>query len=257
MLTLLKIGGSCLGEANDALSANLAIRGDGKTIIVHGYSRTLRSLLEHAGVSRYRFMSASGTPSHLTGEAELYASLLAAKLDNERLSSAVQLCGLRAHGVLGHDRLLIGARKQRVRFYEGTVLKTVTDDHSGRFIGVDREALDHILASCDVLVVGALLLDPQDGPVVADADAVAAGLAVALGLSRYVVFSDVPGFAVSGTVVGEIPRSRIGYYATHATGGMVKKLRYIEQALANRVDEVYLCSTKTLPDSYGTRFYAD
>jgi [amino group carrier protein]-L-2-aminoadipate 6-kinase len=257
MIRLIKVGGSCISSAEDTLREILVEFPQEKTIIVHGYSHTLRSILTNCGVSRRTFVSASGTPSQLTGETELFASILAAKLDNERLCGIVNRVGKCAHGILGHQGLMTGNRKKRIRYYDGATLKTVSDDRSGRFAGVHTGVLQQRLADCDVLVVGAILLGADHEPLVADADAVTSGLATALGVSNYLLLSDIPGLLVDGTVVPEVPKSKLPEYLRYVSGGMVKKLRYIEEALSNHVNEVVLRSAKASPNTQGTRFYAD
>jgi acetylglutamate/LysW-gamma-L-alpha-aminoadipate kinase len=254
---LVKVGGSCI--VKDPAAAAAAVSAGDKVVVVHGYGASARRLLAEIGVQRREFVSPSGAHSHFTGEPELYAALLAAWSDGQRLVEALIARGRRARGVLGHRGILRGERKKAIRYKEQGALRVRKDDLSGKVTEVDVAAIDSHLRDVDVLVIGAMLLDAEAGPVVCDADAVASAVAVAARAARYTVLTDVDGFLVDGAVLGEVALASMEALLPHARGGMSKKLRYIASSLEGGVGEVHLRNAfvaQGSPEPRGTRFHA-
>jgi acetylglutamate kinase len=250
---LVKIGGSCIAKDVGAVAEALPA---GKLLVVHGYGAALRRLLAEAGVERREFVSASGVRSHFTGEAELHASLLAAHAEGQRLAAALAQWGRSARAVLGHRGFFRGERKRALRYLEGGIMRVHRGDRSGRFREVVLETIEKELAQSDVLLLGATLEDAETKePLVCDADAIAAGVAVSARLSRYTILSDVDGFMVDGVVVAQVSQAGMNELVSKAHGGMSKKLRAIAAALSGGVAEVVLRNglLPAAPEK-GTRF---
>lgn len=258
-MKLIKVGGSCLLKGADQVAHRIVESFDAACVIIHGYSHVQRQIMENQGIKRLPFITASGKNSGFTTHGVLAASHLGAFLAREQLLKALRDYFPRVHGIMGYEGCLEGRRNSKIRYKENGVLKVFRDDFSGRIEQINWSFVKPFCKRGSVVVLTPLLADCKGGILVCDADHAAAEIAVFLGLSHYTILTDTDGYKVDGQVVGQVPSSRIAQYSKHASGGMLKKIYYIAQALNKGVHEVHLLNGAAWgkEQSNGTLFYAD
>jgi acetylglutamate kinase/acetylglutamate/LysW-gamma-L-alpha-aminoadipate kinase len=289
-LLVVKVGGSCLEELAPAWWDRLAAfagsgerpRGNGagaarerpaaKLVVVHGWSR-MASAATPAGqpdfvVDKHGFRSRYTTPEVLAEIERIAAGL------RERIAGLLGERGLRAVAVSGAESGLLRAEVRENMWWVGDELVALTN-LVGPVREVDREQLAALLEDADALVVsplavaaerGAAAGPPRGGPdeadrdrgpaidrhVNTDADRAAAAIAGAGGAERLVLAMDAEAVLADGEPVRSAARGDLRGLARHATGGMAKKLRAVEEAFAGGVREVAIGSAP-VPDLLAAR----
>jgi [amino group carrier protein]-L-2-aminoadipate 6-kinase len=278
-LLVVKVGGSCLDElapewwdrlaevvrghersaGNGSAAASVA-RPAVKLVVVHGWSRMV-SATTPAGqpdfiVDKHGFRSRYTTAAVLE-EIERVATGL-----RERIAGLLRERGLRAQAVSGAETRLLHAEVRQNMWWVGDELVPLTN-LVGPVREVDRARLDVLLAESDAVVVSPLAVGigltcapagdedadaparPQ--PVNTDADRAAAAIAAAGGAERLVLAMDAEAVLADGAPVRSAARGDLQELARHATGGMAKKLRAVDEAFAGGVREVAIGSA-AVPD---------
>lgn len=243
MTLVVKFGG---GEGLDAEAlcadvAGLTAAGT-PVVVVHGGSAEMAGLADRLGVRLRTLTAPDGVTTRYTDAATLDVLLLAlAGRVKPALLTLLARHGVRAMGLTGLDGGLLRARRKRaVRAVVDGRTVVVRDDHSGRIASVNSGLLRSLLAMGIVPVVSPPALAEDGEPVNANADRVAAAVAVALRADRLVFVTGAPGVLADpgdeSSVMAECRPPVAG-----AGGGMAIKLVAAQEALDGGVGEVRVC----------------
>jgi [amino group carrier protein]-L-2-aminoadipate 6-kinase len=264
-LLVVKVGGSCLDELApewwDQLAEHMrATAGDGprpKLVVVHGWSRMVNAATPDGQpdfiVDKHGHRSRYTTPAVLEEIGRVAANL------RERIAGLLRERGLRTQTVCGASSRLLCAEVRQNMWWVGDELVPLTN-LVGPVRKVDQARLDVLLAENDAIVVSPLAVgidlvrepNGDGGPaqpqhVNTDADRAAAAIAGTGGAEQLVLVMDAEAFQADGEAVRSAARSELKELATHAEGGMVKKLRAVEEAFVGGVRQVAIGSAP-VPD---------
>jgi acetylglutamate/LysW-gamma-L-alpha-aminoadipate kinase len=158
--------------------------------------------------------------------------------------------GINAVGLSGVDgRMLFGRRKKAIRVVESGRRRIIHDDLSGKVESVNAGLLTLLLDNGYVPLVCPPALSDEFQAMNVDGDRAAAMIAAALGATRLVILSNVPGLLRDKddetTLISDIPRGSIGDYEPFAEGGMKRKVLGAAEALAQGVSEVVFADGRT------------
>jgi acetylglutamate kinase/acetylglutamate/LysW-gamma-L-alpha-aminoadipate kinase len=235
-LLVVKVGGSCLDELEPEWWDSLAEAcGPEKLVLVHGWSRAASGVTPEGQpdfiVDKHGFRSRYTTPELLEEIVRIAAEL------RERIATVLRVRGLRVEGVDGAEERLLHADVKRNMWWIGDDLVPLTN-LVGPVREIDRPRLDLLLAENDAVVVSPLAVAPGHPRVNTDADRAAAALAAGGGARRLALVMDADAVQADGEAVRRATRDDLKGLAEHATGGMAKKLRAVEQAFAGGVEAV-------------------
>jgi acetylglutamate kinase/acetylglutamate/LysW-gamma-L-alpha-aminoadipate kinase len=245
-LLVVKVGGSCLEELAPEWWDRLCehVVPPAKLIVVHGWSRMVSAVTPEGQpdfiVDKHGFRSRY-TTAEVLEEIERVAAGL-----RERIAGLLRERGLRSEAVSGAETRLLHAEVRQNTWWVGDELVPLTN-LVGPVREVERARLDVLLAENDAVVVSPLAMTSDHPRVNTDADRAAAAIAGAGGAERLVLVMDAEAVLADGEAVRSAARSDLERLATHATGGMVKKLRAVEEAFAGGVREVAIGSAP-VPD---------
>lgn len=250
---VVKVGGSCLDDLDaawwDALATipeidwslpvtpttadDRSIRA--KLIVVHGWSRMVSAATPDGQpdflVDKHGHRSRYTTPAVLEEIERVAAGLRA------RIAALLGERGLRARAVSGAETGLLRAEVRASMWWVGDELVELTN-LVGPVRDVDRDRLAALLDGADALVVSPLATAEGHPRVNTDADRAAAALAAAAGAERLALVMDAPAVLADGEPVRRATRADLSDLAAHARGGMAKKLRAVDEALAGGVRAV-------------------
>lgn len=244
-LLVVKVGGSCLEQLAAEWWDRLGeLVPPAKLVVVHGWSRMV-SATTPAGqpdfiVDKHGFRSRYTTPAVLEEIERVAAGLRA------RIAGLLRERGLRTQAVSGAETRLLHAEVRQNSWWVGDELVPLTN-LVGPVREVDRARLDVLLAECDAIVVSPLAVTADYPRVNTDADRAAAAIAAAGGAERLALVMDAEAVLADGEPVRSAARADLADLARHATGGMAKKLRAVEEAFAGGVREVAIGSA-AVPD---------
>ncbi|WP_433374806.1 [LysW]-aminoadipate kinase [Streptosporangium sp. CA-115845] len=243
---IVKCGGNAAVDVVTVCRNIAELRGEGAAVVVvHGGSADIDRLAARLGVATRRMYATDGMSARYTDPATLEVVQLAlAGAVKPRLVTALLKAGVSAIGLTGVDGGLVRAhRRTAQRATVNGKRVVVRDDHSGRVTGVDARLLTMLLAADHTPVISPPVLAADGRPVNADADRVAAAVAVALGASALVLLTGVPGVladpADEAAVldVCEVPASGPPPYVG---GGIGTKLVAAREALVGGVPQVMI-----------------
>ncbi|HEX2070368.1 MAG TPA: hypothetical protein VHF90_01815 [Thermoleophilaceae bacterium] len=247
-LLVVKVGGSCLEQLWpgwwDALG-ELA-RGGARTklVVVHGWSRMVSAATPDGQpdfiVDKHGFRSRY-TTAEVLEEIERVAGGL-----RMRIAEQLRERGLRTEAVSGAETRLLHAEVRQNMWWVGDELVPLTN-LVGPVREVDRPRLDVLLAESDAIVVSPLAVTADHPRVNTDADRAAAAIAGAGDAERLALVMDADAVLADGEPVRTAARADLKELARHASGGMSKKLRAVEEAFAGGVREVAIGSA-SVPD---------
>ena len=244
-LLVVKVGGSCLEQLGPEWWDRLAeLAPPVKLVVVHGWSRMV-SAVTPAGqpdfvVDKHGFRS-----RYTTAEVLVEIERVAAGL-RERIAELLRERGLRAAAVSGAETRLLHAEVRQNSWWVGDELVPLTN-LVGPVREVDLVQLDALLDESDAVVVSPLAVTDEHPRVNTDADRAAAAIAGAGGAERLALVMDAEAVLADGEPVRSAARADLRDLAKHATGGMAKKLRSVEEAFAGGVHEVAIGSAP-VPD---------
>jgi len=245
-MLVVKVGGANGNDVDNVL-IDLAPRKD--YVLVHGGSKEVDSLAEALGRPPKFLTSPSGVVSRYTDERtmEVFTMALPGKLNTE-IVARLQSLGTKAIGLSGADGgLLVGRRKQAVRAMDNGRVLLVKDDHSGTVDSVNAELLQVLLGAGYVPVISPPAMTAQGELINADADRVAAMVAVAVKAEALLLFTNVPGLlrepSDPSTLIPEVPREKLVQVMDFAYGRMKKKLFAAKEALEGGVPKVVIASS--------------
>ena len=200
-----------------------------RPIVVHGGGPEISRTLDRLG-HRTEFVDGL----RVTDEASMgvVEMVLSGKV-NQRLVAALNRAGTQGVGLSGKDGGLLRARKLESHKDLGQV---------GEVVSVETSLINMLLEDGRVPVVSPVGLGEDGLAYNINADVVAAELSAALGASKLIFLSDVPGFLEDDQVVSEMDadalKARID--RGEVTGGMLPKLQAALRALRAGVISVHL-----------------
>jgi [amino group carrier protein]-L-2-aminoadipate/L-glutamate 6-kinase len=221
-----------------------------EVVLVHGGSADIDALAGRLGVPRRKLVAPDGVQARYTDPAMLEVVVLAlAGLVKPRLVTALGRLGVTAVGLTGLDGGLIRARRKAVHraIVDGRQM-VVRDDHSGRVVSVDSELLTSLMSAGIVPVVSPPVLAEDGRAVNADADRVAAAIAVALDAETLVMLTGAPGVLADvddERTVREVYRVPVEGAPRDVSGGMALKLVAAREALVGGVVEALVADGRS------------
>ncbi|TLZ72102.1 MAG: [LysW]-aminoadipate kinase [Methanobacteriota archaeon] len=246
-MIVVKVGGA-EGNDIDNVLIDLAPRRD--YVLVHGGSNEVDRLAEALGRPTRYITSPSGVVSRYTDKEtmEVFTMALAGKM-NTAIVARLQALGAPAVGLSGVDGgLLTGRRKEAVRAVDNGRVLLVKDDHYGIVEQVNASLIQLLFDAGYVPVISPPGVTPQGELINADADRVAAQIAVAMKAETLVLFTNVPGLlrepSDPTTLIPEVARDRITFFMNFAYGRMKKKLIAAQEALEGGVRRVVIASSQ-------------
>ncbi len=212
-ITVIKLGGSTLGQHDTSLDDIAALHAEGhRFVVVHGGGATITQWLDRAGVESKFVRGLRATDA---AALEIVVAVLAG-LVNKQLVAELQARGADALGLSGADGALLRARRYDPEL--GFV---------GEITDVDAGSLS-AMAEHVVVVLAPIALEGE-GPQLLNlnADTAAGDVAVALQAERLVFLTDVPGVReaegnVQSTLGPKLAKELIESGAV--AGGMVPKV---------------------------------
>lgn len=240
-LLVVKVGGSA-GVDREAVAADVAsLAAEGqRVVLVHGASAETDALATALGHPPRTVVSPSGQQSRRTDRRTLEIFAMAA-LGGEtfRYVELLRRHGAPAVGVFG---VLAGPRKN-VRAIDGEKVVLLRDDFTGKVERVDATLLRALLERGDVPVLPPLALSDEGEGLNVDGDRAAATVAAALGATRLVILTNVPGLLRSLDDPASVLRTAsVDEADALAQGRMKKKVLAAREALAGGVTEVRIAS---------------
>lgn len=225
--TLIKVGGNEVDDAawTERLAAAVAAS-RGPTVIVHGGGKEVTEVQRLLGAEpEWRDGLRVTTPEALRAVQMVLSGVV-----NKRLVSALVTAGALAVGISGED----GGLLQAVPAQGGKLGRT------GEIAEVRPEVLEKLLEMNIIPVVSPVSRGPDGGALNVNADDAAAALASALGCSRFLMVSNVPGVLTGDQVVGDLTADGLEALIADGTvsGGMIPKVRAAMRAATGGVSEV-------------------
>ncbi len=225
-ITVVKIGGSTLGESDTTLDDLAALHAEGrKLVVVHGGGATISEWLEKHGVTS-RFVRGLRVTDAAT--LDVVVAVLAGVV-NKRLVAELQARGARAFGLSGADSAILRARRYDPEL--GFV---------GEIAGVDTEALRVVVEDAGIAVLAPIAVEVEGESLRpqllnVNADTVAGEVAAALPAGRLVFLTDVAGIMdPDGAVRSQLSTAEAEELLADGTvtDGMIPKVRAALRAAA-------------------------
>ena len=229
--TVVKIGGSTLGQHDTSLDDIAALHAEGRPlVVVHGGGATISEWLDRYGVESRFVRGLRATDARTL---EVVVAVLAG-LVNTQLVAELEARGARATGLSG-----AGAAILRARRYDEEL------GYVGEIVAVGTDAL-RAAAGESVAVLAPIAIEAAGGHLTSqllnvNADTVAGEVAAALGAELLVFLTDVAGVMdASGAVLPALsaPQARELLAGRVASGGMVPKIEAALRASAAGVPTV-------------------
>lgn len=216
-------------------------------IIVHGGGKSISAMQEQMGI----------TPRHADGiRITDAASLSVVEMVlrgsvNTALVRVLINAGVDALGMSGVDRGMIRAEKMTHPHEDMGFTGRVTA------ASVRAELLSNLLAQGMTPVIAPLCLSMNGASAYnVNADHVAGAVAGAIGASRLIFLSNVPGVLVDGALIERLTPEKVERLIADGTiyGGMIPKVRTALEALTNGVKNAVITNLERLSGSGGTVF---
>lgn len=226
-ITVLKMGGNEIDDPTWVASLACAVAArTGPLVIVHGGGKEVTEVQRTLGAEpEWR-----GGLRVTTVEALRAVRMVLSGLVNKRLVAALGDAGVDAVGVSGEDAGVLSAVPA-----EGGAL-----GRTGVVAEVRPRLLHALLAGGMVPVVSPVSRGDDGQPLNVNADDAASAVAAALGASRFLMISNVPGVMWADAVLDEVDAREVDELVASgvATGGMTPKLRAAAYAASAGVPEV-------------------
>lgn len=238
---VVKVGGSELarkGFAAALAEAILRLREERPCVVVHGGGPEINRLLERLGIVPRYHQGQRITDDETLAVVEM---ALSGRV-NKELTRELLAAGVDALGLSGVDRRLL------------TVEPADADmGRVGRVVAVRQEVLRELFAAGVVPVVSPVSLGPG-GAFNVNADHAAAAIAGALGASRLVFLTNVPGVRAGGRFVSRLDAAEANALLADGTvrDGMIPKVRAGLEALGAGVEQVSITDLSGLLHGGGT-----
>ncbi|MGB1937682.1 MAG: acetylglutamate kinase [Akkermansiaceae bacterium] len=244
---LIKMGGSAMEDPNlvrkvmrDIVFMEVA---GINPVIVHGGGKAISAAMEEAGLEA-KFI---GGFRVTTPEAiEIVEQTLSHTINPGLVNMITDFGGL-AHGIPGTD-VFVGRRIQAT----GENGEQVDIGRVGEAVGCKLKLVQQLISAETVPVISPLAAEEEtDKPLNVNADLAAASLAKALGATKLVYLSDVPGILADpedpGSLIASINRSEANDRIADGTitGGMLPKIQSALDSLEHGVGKVHFIDGRT------------
>ncbi|MGB2351849.1 MAG: acetylglutamate kinase [Akkermansiaceae bacterium] len=244
---LIKMGGSAMEDPNlvrkvmrDIVFMEVA---GINPVIVHGGGKAISAAMEEAGLEA-KFI---GGFRVTTPEAiEIVEQTLSHTINPGLVNMITDFGGL-AHGIPGTD-VFVGRRIQAT----GENGEQVDIGRVGEAVGCKLKLVQQLISAETVPVISPLAAEEEtDKPLNVNADLAAASLAKALGATKLVYLSDVPGILADpedpGSLIASINRSEANDRIADGTisGGMLPKIQSALDSLDHGVGKVHFIDGRT------------
>ncbi len=251
-LMVIKLGGSRGIDLNRFLADLAAL--DRPYVLVHGANAELDQLMCRVGCEPRILTSSTGQVSRYTDQdtMDLFLMAYCGKV-NQRIVEALQQHGINAVGLSAMDGGIgRGRRKSRIRIVENNKPKMIDGDYAGSIIEIDPSLIRLLLDHGYVPVLTPPVLS-QDGEAInVDGDKLAMEVAVALGASTLLIFSNTAGLlrdlSDPASTIPVVDLDRLDEGLAAARGRMKKKVLAAAEAVRHGVDEVILADANQ-PDA--------
>lgn len=240
---VVKVGGSCVDDLSHEWWNDLAClateTGSTRLVLVHGWSTPLAAYAASTGRSTTVLRDRFGNQSRLTTDQTIEDIHTVSAALASRIAGLLGARGVSSTRVIGDNGLLHADHGERY-YWEGKTLVEI-DNRVGPIRRVDPELL-FPSSSARVTIVTPLALDPSGRTVNTDGDRAAAAIAAACRAPVLTLVTNVSHLLVAGEPVHEISREAAAVLRDNniASGGMRKKLRAADEALAGGVQRVTL-----------------
>lgn len=235
MTCVIKIGGSLLDDP-DSICRDIAARSkEDPTVIVHGGGGRVSELSRRLGLTP-RFEEGLRVTDDAT--LQIVLMVLAGQV-NKTLVAALARAGARPVGITGGDAGIAIAEPIRPAL-----------GHVGRIRRVNAAPLETLLEAGFLPVVASVALTAEGAWLNVNADPMAAAIAAAIGASRLVFLTDVPGvLGEDGALMPHVRASAATSLIERGVvkGGMRPKLEACGEALGHGVREVLVGGTRLTP----------
>jgi len=237
-IIVIKYGGNAMvsEELQDAFAQDIAyLRFVGvKPVVVHGGGPQISKMLDRLSIpSEFK----AGYRVTSTEAISVVRMVLTGQI-NPQLVSKINAYGPLATGLSGEDAGLFRGRRR------GVVIDGVAHDlgHVGDVVGVDPQPVLDQLNAGRIPIVSSIApdLDNPGQSLNVNADAAAASLAVALGASKLVVLTDVPGLYADwpnrDSLVSHLTAAELREMLPTLESGMIPKMQACLDAVDGGVD---------------------
>jgi acetylglutamate kinase len=229
-IVVVKYGGHVMGEGTFAADIN-AVRDSGVfPVVVHGGGPQVTAALTRLGVP-VRFV---GGLRVTTPEAMAVVQMVLCGQVGPDLVAALNRAGRAAVGLSGLDGRLL------------TAVRRTTPDLGlvGDIGAVDPTLVHELLASGRIPVIASVAADASGATLNVNADTVAGAVAAALGATRLVMLTDVPGllreWPDESSLLSTVSAPELAALAPDLADGMVPKVRACLAALAGGVAAAHI-----------------
>lgn len=230
---VLKCGGSTVHQLSESFfhSLKALIEQNWQVLIVHGGGPDITKMLQALNIETEFFNGQRKTTEAVLEVAEM---VLAGKI-NKQLSNLLQQKGLKSIGVSGSDAGLL-----RADYLDKEHLGLV-----GKVNAVDTEAVGLLMENGYIPVVAPLARTISHDTLNVNADLAAAAIANAVGATKFLFVTDVPGILDQDKqLINEITPSEIQSLINSEviTGGMIPKVQSAVATLSDVCQEVIIVS---------------
>jgi len=222
----------------------LTDRGE-KIVIVHGASATRDEIAKKIGYPTKTITSPTGISSVYTNKEAIDIFLMAySGLINKKIVAKLQSHGINALGLSGIDgKLWRGKRKTAVYSKEGTKVKLITDNMTGKVTEINVELINLLLDNNYLPVICPPALSEENEIINTDNDWAVAVMAGALKIEKMVVLFEASGllkkYGDESSLIKKIDKNKIDEYLIYAQGRMKKKLLGAKEAFNHGLKEMY------------------
>ena len=248
-IVVVKYGGHAMGneqQARDFARDIVLLEQAGvNPVVVHGGGPQISEMLKRLGI---KSEFAAGHRITDAASVEVVEMVLAGSI-NKQLVGFINAEGGRAVGLSGKDGNMVIAKK---------ATRTVVDPHSHieqvidlGFVGepdrVDKTVLDQVIRSDIIPVLAPVAASADGGTFNVNADTFAGAVAGALGATRLLLLTDVPGVLdKSGRLIEELDIEGVRRLIADGTisGGMIPKVETCIYALERGVEAVVIMDGK-------------
>jgi acetylglutamate kinase len=242
---VLKVGGNEIdddGFLAGFVQAAALLRQTAQVIIVHGGGKEIADLHTRLAIP---FQIVDGLRATSADSLRLVEMVLSGAV-NTRVTRWLVNAGVDALGVSGVDLGLIRVQPLRPRGQDIGYVGQVTE--------VRTAWLHTLLASHIVPVISPISLGVDGWSYNVNADQVAGALAVAVGASRLVFVSNVPGVKLNGVTVPRLTVAQVEAYIANGeiSGGMIPKVRAALDAVHDGVAAAVITNLAGLSNGGGT-----
>ncbi|MDZ5449415.1 MULTISPECIES: acetylglutamate kinase [Labrys] len=215
-------------------------------VVVHGGGPQISEMLQRLGIKSE--FAATGHRITDAASVEVVEMVLAGSI-NKQLVGFINAAGGRAVGLSGKDGRMLTAKKATRTVYDpdSAIEKVVDLGFVGEPDKVDTTVLDQIIHSQIIPVLAPVAASEDGGTFNVNADTFAGAIAGALGATRLLLMTDVPGILDKDkNLIEEIDVEGIRRLIADGTitGGMIPKVETCIYALEKGVEAVVIMDGK-------------